>query len=142
MSTHDHSKYTPGCFRCDLSRSEVQQAIREDLEPFSDSDLLDELARRGVLTEEWKSDSCAAPCPDASRWAGQRCLLPCDLERGHDEAHEHDECSEGRKHVWGRKADDGALLASYRHVTAWSEDDDMEAHNRAVLALATKGVIR
>ena len=51
MTTHDHSKYTPGCFRCDLSRSEVQQAIREDLEPFSDPDLLDELVQRGVLRE-------------------------------------------------------------------------------------------
>ena len=113
MSTHDHSKYTPGCFRCDLSRSEVQQAIREDLEPFSDSDLLDELARRGVLREEWKRDPCDAPCPDTSRWYGRPCLLPCDLERGHDEAHEHDVCSEDHKHVWGRKADDGALIARY-----------------------------
>ena len=67
MTTHDHSKYTPGCFRCDLSRSEVQQAIREDLEPFSDPDLLDELVRRGVLEE--KRENLLRPVQ-----------VPCDCE--------------------------------------------------------------
>lgn len=109
-----------------------------DLKSFSDTELLDELSERGVLTEEWKRSACGAPCPDATRFSKEPCLHPCNLARGHDDGHEHDVWGENyRRHVWGRKAEDGAYPASYRHVTAWSEDDNVAERNRAVFTIAT-----
>ena len=109
-----------------------------NLKSFSDSELLDELSERGVLTEEWKRSACGAPCPNSARLSEEPCLHPCNLARGHDEGHEHDVWGENYyRHVWDRKADDGAYPASYRHVTAWSEDDDVEDRNRVAFIIAT-----